>query len=385
MVELASKIREAISGAEFDAVMVVGVANFNYLTMTVLPFAYNYPDRKAAAVMTKRGGGFTLCPVDWSQAVKDQGWEYPIHSYDEKGGCPHSSFVTSLKEALDAEGLSNAHVGVDLSGISKGLMDAMTSELPGVMWGDADPLLTGLRMLKTHEEVTLIETACQYLDRGLIHALNHLEGTVENPGYTVAEFTERTRVHAFEDGISGVGHMSTTLASDASLFYAPPRGVFRVGIPFKADFTGHYKGYWADTGRMAYTGKTPEDYAKAYEDNLTLKKEAINSLKPGVRCSEVYKRVKALASKEGIPLWEEVGIGHGIGSSHYEPPYLTPWDDTQLSQGMVVTVDVQTTGPGKEIIHNKDVYVIEEDGARLLSWYRDWDRFYEVTGFRATH
>jgi len=52
---------------------------------------------------------------------------------------------------------------------------------------------------------------------------------------------------------------------------------------------------------------------------------------------------------------------------------------------MVVAVDVLTTGPGKELIHSKDVYVVEEEGSRLLSWYRNWDRFYEVTGFRAAH
>ena len=385
MGELASKIRDVISGAEFDAVMAVGVANFNYLTRTVLPFAYNYPDRKAAVVLTKGGGGFVLCPVDWSEAVKDQGWGDEVHTYDENGGYPPSSFVKSLKEALNVKGLTNAHMGIDLSCTSKRLVDAMSSELPRVRWGDADPLLRGLRIVKTPGEVVLIETACQYLDRGLIHALNHLEGTVENPGYTVAEFTERTRVHAFEDGISGVGHMSTTLASDASLFYVPQRGVFSVGIPFKADFTGHYKGYWADSGRMAYTGKTPLEYAKAYGDNMTLKKEVVKSLRPGARCSEVHNRVKALAKKEGIPLWVDVGLGHGVGASHHEPPYLTPGDDTELKPGMVIAVDVITTGPGKELIHSKDVYVVEEEGARLLSWYRNWDKFYEVTGFRATH
>ena len=76
---------------------------------------------------------------------------------------------------------------------------------------------------------------------------------------------------------------------------------------------------------------------------------------------------------------------HGVGASHHEPPYLTPGDDTELEPGMVIAVDVLTIGPGKELIHSKDVYVVEEEGSRLLSWYRNWDRFYEVTGFRAAH
>jgi Xaa-Pro aminopeptidase len=261
----------------------------------------------------------------------------------------------------------------------------MRKELPKVRWGDADPLLRELRIVKTPEEVAYIETACQYLDRGIIHALNHLEGTVENPGYTVAEFTERTRVHTFEDGASGVGHMSTTLGPDACLFYSPSRGVFCQDIPFKCDFTSHYMGYWANLGRMAYTGKPPTEYVQAYEENMTLKQEALNALEPGVTCSEVFEKVKSKADEAGIPFLADYGIGHGVGVSHYEPPYLEPGDETKLKAGMVVAVDVRTWGPGREVIHSKDVYVVEGGGTRLLSWYRDWDRFYEVTGFRATH
>jgi len=52
---------------------------------------------------------------------------------------------------------------------------------------------------------------------------------------------------------------------------------------------------------------------------------------------------------------------------------------------MVVALDVHTHGPGMELIHDKDVYAITDDGSRKLSWYRDWDRMYAVTGFRATH
>jgi hypothetical protein len=52
---------------------------------------------------------------------------------------------------------------------------------------------------------------------------------------------------------------------------------------------------------------------------------------------------------------------------------------------MVLALDIYTKGPGNELIHSKDIYEVEEEGARLLSWYRIWDRLYEVTGFRAAH
>jgi hypothetical protein len=52
---------------------------------------------------------------------------------------------------------------------------------------------------------------------------------------------------------------------------------------------------------------------------------------------------------------------------------------------MVVALDVYTYGPRRELVHSKDVYMVTEQGNRKLSWYRDWDRLYAVTGWRATH
>ena len=54
MDQLRQKIESAISESLLDAVLVVGVDNFNYMTMTVLPFAEHYPSRKAAALFPKK-------------------------------------------------------------------------------------------------------------------------------------------------------------------------------------------------------------------------------------------------------------------------------------------------------------------------------------------
>ncbi len=32
-----------------------------------------------------------------------------------------------------------------------------------------------------------------------------------------------------------------------------------------------------------------------------------------------------------------------------------------------------------------DIYAVEKDGPRLLSWHRNWDMPYMITGFRSAH
>ncbi len=379
------KIKDAVARCDCDAVMAVGADNFNYLSGTVLPFAWNYPERKAVVVLLKGDEGFVVCPFDWSEAVKDQGWRGEVVAYDENDGMPPDAMVKTLSQVLSYKGMERSKIGVDASRASRGLMEALAERMPQVEWRPVDPLLRGLRIVKTPEEVSLIEAAARHSDRGIVNALNHLEGAVESPGYTIAEFSERVRVHVCESGGSGVGHLSTTIGSDSQLYYTPPRGRFKNGELFRVDVSSHYKGYWAKVGRMGVTGKPTPEQSAAYRDNLRLKAAALETLKPGVACNEVYVNVKKVAERERIPLWAEVGIGHGLGTSHHEPPYLNLSDPTVLREGMVIALDVYTYGPRRELIHSVDAYEVVERGSRLLSWYRDWDRLYAVTGFRAAH
>jgi hypothetical protein len=52
---------------------------------------------------------------------------------------------------------------------------------------------------------------------------------------------------------------------------------------------------------------------------------------------------------------------------------------------MVIALDIYTYGPRQELVHSKDVYAITEEGNRKLSWYKTWDKLYNVYGIRATH
>jgi len=385
MDQLEQKIKTGLEGSECDAVIAFGVDNFNYLTRTVLPFAEHYPTRRAAVVLPKGAASAVICPYDWSQAVKDQGWKGEIVAYDENKAVGVEAMVKSLEELLVSLGLDSKRLGIDGSRVTKALMDRLNTGFPNAEWQPVDPLLNDMRITKTPGEIELIERACKQADRGMVYALMHLEGAAENPGYTIAEFTERIRVHVFENGASGVGLLNTAFGTDGQMYYTPQRGWVKSGELFRMDVSAHYMGYWTNLGRMGVTGTPTAEQEKAYNENMRLKAAAHEMLKPGVAANEVYAHVARAAEKQAIGFWKEAGIGHGVGVSHYEPPYLNLSSSMELKPGMVIALDIQTYGPRQELIHKKDVYEITEEGNRKLSWYRSWDELYAVTGFRATH
>jgi len=383
--ELKTKIHNAIESHGYEAVVAVGVDNFTYISGVVLPFAANYPDRKAVIVKTKNEQNCVICPFDWCGAINDQGWKGNIVTYDENEGMPPQAIIKCLTNVLSDLGLGEGRVGLDVSRASRLFVEALGQSMSHIDWVPCDNMFRDLRIVKTKAEVELLEMAAKQAERGIIGALNHLEGTIDVPGYTLSEFSERVRVHIVEFGGSGIGHLATMQGVDTQLYYAPQRGKFCRGNLVRINVTNHYRGYWSNAGRMAVIGEPTDEQVESYNDNLVLKAAAEKNLKPDVHCNEVFEEVVKTAEEEGIGFWQELGIGHGVGVSDREAPYLNRYDKTLLKPGMVLVLDIYTYGPCRELIHSKDTYEIVEDGCRLLSWYRSWAGLYAVTGLRGTH
>jgi len=377
-------VRRLVDASGCAAFVVFGADNFRYLTGATLPFAENYPEKQAAAIIPDEGDTCAVVtPVDWLQAVKDQGWMEAAVAYDENEGPHPAAFAKTLAKTLAGMGLTKGKVGYDAERASAGLVEAVKAASKAKLT-PIDAALYKARAVKNPAEVALIEKSCEFADRGIIHALNHLEGTLWGPGYTVPEYAERVRVHAFESGASGVGNIVTTFGDDTRLAYAPHRGDVDEGMLIRNDITAHSMGYWCSISRMAYTGYAPMEVEDAYAENQYLKSVAEEQLLPGARCDKVYAKVASEAEKEGIRLHGAM-VGHGVGCSHREAPYIVPGNPDELRVGNVIALGVETLGPSREIIVDRDIYEITPEGAKKLSWYRSWDRIYEVTGFRAVH
>jgi Xaa-Pro aminopeptidase len=368
-----------------DALLVAGHPNFAYVTGVVLPFAPHFPDRKAIAVLTRAGEGCILCPLDWEQSVRDQGWKGKIVKCREEWGAGSSSFVDCLGSIARKQNLQKGRIGLDSSALPARFVENVKESLPSVDWVPCDAFLGELRLTKTPAEVNLIETASRHSEIGIIGALQHMEGSLEGTGYTLSEFTERVRVHVYEAGGSGVGLMATMRGAEGKAWFSLPHGKFQEGDFVRIEVTNHVHGYWSNACRTVVIGRPTEGQLNAYKGNLRLKKAAEGFCRPGVSCREIVEEVARTAQREGIDYCPQFGLGHGVGTSEREAPYLHTEDRTILKPGMVVMLSIYSHGMQGELICSKDTYEITSKGARLLSWYKNWDRLYCVTGFRSAH
>ena len=251
---------------------------------------------------------------------------------------------------------------------------------------DLDPAIQAAREIKSEYEIENIRKAAHIADRGIIGALNHIEGTIGHSNCTLADFLEHVRIHAIEFGAHSIGHLNIAQGRNGNSWITPLYDdliLIKEGKTIRVDYTLCYNGCWVSCSRMFFTGKPGPNTAEAYAKNMALKSFAESMLKPGVRVSDLCEAVRTEAENRNIELLYEEGLGYGVGTSEYERPYLTADNNEVLKTGMVIALDVKTLGYKDELIHSVDIYELTHDGNRRLSDFRDWNTLYRINGFRS--
>lgn len=376
------KLTELPDRLRVSAALLSDPAGIAFFTGLEFPFAAQFPDKPVACLSLSGGGSFLFCPYEWGRAAEDQGWKNPVHCYGDGHAAPFDFLATEIADII---GRSGGSVGYDEEHLSSSFLESLEEICPGAAWKPCGTALREARLVKSPEEAALLQSAAEQLEFGLIGALQHLEGSLEENGYTLAEFCERIRVHVYEMGGTAFGLAAAAAGKGGTRWYARPEGKFVPGELVRIEATSRYMGAWANTSRMVSIGKADDLQKRAYVENLLLKKAAEALLAPGVVCADLFAEVAGRAAAEGIALRREFGAGHGIGTAEMEAPFLDGYDGTVLREGMCILLGIYTEGPRKELICTKDTYVLTAAGARCVSSFHNWDVLYEVDGFRSAH
>ena len=133
------------------------------------------------------------------------------------------------------------------------------------------------------------------------------------------------------------------------------------------DWGATVDGYRSDLTRVLLTSKIPPKFLQVYETVLAAQKAAIAAMAPGVMVSEVDRIARSVIEKEGMGEQFNHGLGHGIGLDIHEAPRLGKNHDRPLQAGMVVTVEPGIYFPGWGGVRIEDDVLITESGCEVMS------------------
>jgi len=268
-----------------------------------------------------------------------------------------------LREGLKARGLLGGHIGFDEKGLpSPKFFDQVVATLPDTEVVMANHVFRKIRMIKTPEEIGLMERAAQINDEAWFAAAKAIRpGVTENAlGDIFRQTVRRPGGIPIYVSINGGprGCLATAEASDYAL---------QTGDGIRFDLNVSYQNYFGDTARTACVGTPSEKLKRYHRATAEGLARAEAAMRPGVKASEIFRLCSDTIRAAGMPNFRRNHVGHALGVECYDLPLIGPMDDTPLEEGMVINLEAPFYEVGFGAVHLEDTYVVTATGSRRFA------------------
>ena len=147
----------------------------------------------------------------------------------------------------------------------------------------------------------------------------------------------------------------------------PSRRPLQQGDVLMLDTGCTWDGYFCDFDRNWAIGAASDEARRAYDVLWRATQAAIDAGKPGVTCFELVETMSAVIREMDSGGGDVGRLGHGLGMQLTEQPSLACFDQTELAENMVLTIEPSLSyGDGLMMVHEENI-VVRERGAELLT------------------
>jgi Xaa-Pro aminopeptidase len=141
----------------------------------------------------------------------------------------------------------------------------------------------------------------------------------------------------------------------------------RAGDLVTFDFGAEADGYYCDITRTVCVGRPTPRQRLVHDLVLRAQEQAINAVKPGVRCAELDRLARTTIAQAGHGKLFGHATGHGIGLMIHEGPSLSALSKGVVEEGMVFTVEPGVYIAGWGGVRIEDMVLVTADGHRVLT------------------
>jgi Xaa-Pro dipeptidase len=290
-----------------DAMILFPGANIGYYT----GFPIGMSERLAAAVIPVEGEPYFIVNKLEGELRGLDPWFKKVYIWDE-----HEDPVELLAEKLKEGGYKRLGISVEAPW---GWVNSLKEKLPEAELVDISDYVGYIRMVKTLEEIELIEEACRISDETMEEAFAQL-----HTGMTEKELQALMTNGMVKRGASRA-FAGVLFGERAAL---PHGGAgerkLKPGEFVLVDMGGLYKGYWSDCTRTVFYGDEPtERQREIYETVLAANRAALEASKPWVTCESIDVAARDLIEEAGYGEYFIHRLGHGLGREIHEQAWCS--------------------------------------------------------------
>ena len=357
-----SNIQAAMAADQIDVLLLTQEHDIRYVTAFMTPF-WQSPTRPWFVIVPASGLPIAVIP-SIGREVMQRCFVGATHCFTAPSNDDEGIMMVGRLIA-EAAGTSPV-LGMMIGAETKLMMPLMDMEVlidaighPELV--DATDVLRNTRMVKSPREIAKLRHICGLASDVFNDMPNWLK-----QGQGLRSIFTQFKINALEKGIDDVSYLVGNAGQGGyDDIISPPGEVpIAAGDVLMLDTGCLWDGYFCDFDRNFGFGDVSSEALEAYETLWQATEDAINQLKPGMTSSELFGIMQNRIGATD----DDVGrYGHGLGIQLTEPPSHIGWDETVLTENMVLTLEPSMpVSGGKMMVHEENILLTKE-GATLLS------------------
>jgi Xaa-Pro dipeptidase len=342
-------------------------------------FAFVPTERPMAFAINADGAGGMLVPRLEREHAEANALVHHVADYPEYPGDTHPS--EALRSLLADLGL-RSRFGADNDGYPwiLGYRGPSLTELLGVTPEKVTAFVEDQMAIKSPPEIELIRESAKW--GNLAHTLLQ---RYTKPGLTEVEVSQRATNEAtlaMLDAIGPIYRAQNPFFEGAGAGYRGQIGrnaaiphsltaniAFRAGDVLVTGASAPVWGYLSELERTMVIGEPTAEQRVMFDHMVALQDIAFEAIKPGAKCSDVDRAVRAYYDEHALWDYWKHHVGHCIGLRYHEGPFLDIGDDTEIKPGMVFTVEPGLYAAGLGGFRHSDTVAVTETGIEFLTYY----------------
>lgn len=274
--------------------------------------------------------------------------------YDNNG------FLKELENVLHERNLIGGNIGVNSTARAFNIIEI--SNNIDVNFVNGKSLLEDVRIIKSEDEIEKIKKAAEGTDKVMEDILNYIkpgvtEGKIES--HLAQLFKKQGMVQEFAIVASG--------PNSAMPHYSGRDRIIEDKDIVLLDIGGKYEGLCSDMTRTVFVGGIEDKEKELYDLVLESNLKGVEYVRKGILARDIDRVARDVIEKGNYGKCFPTRLGHGIGYSVHEAPYINGYSDLVIENGMVFSIEPGIYIKDEFGIRIEDIVVVEDGTGKSIN------------------
>ncbi len=363
------RIWDWLDESGLDAALFSDPESICYLTNHVNQSDTSFPFKgcPAMVLVVNRQNPVVVLPGTEEGEFRQSSWVTDLFTYvnydHERPLSIPANALQKITAGIRQFGVAGGVLGYEALYLPASLREGLADQFPNLQWRDITHRLTAVRAVKMADELVKIRQAAHLCDVGQARIRQLIA-----PGISeIAIFADaRAQMEqAAGQRIHVAGDLVTGECSGGYGGGLPRSDQLEDGHLVISDIVPQLNGWWGDSCATLAVGRLTQEQQKLYlivKDAFQLGAE---KAKPGMKASELDASVRGYVADRGYQYGHHTG--HGVGVAQAEAPWIVPYNDEVLQEGMVITIEPGIYPGGTGGVRIEDLFLVTSDGLEPLT------------------